>query len=306
MDSDCLRFVTRHDIDQILVIANLDWRLIISLARFGGLRCPSEVLSLRWQDIDWKAGRITVRSPKTEHHEGKGSRVIPLFPELRGLLEEAKAAARPNAEHVVNGYREKAITDRGWRSCNLRTQFERLIKRAGLEPWPRLFHNLRASRETELAATYPIQVVTAWLGNTPRIALKHYLQVTDADFARAAADASGSGYSNGSPSQNGAAKSDAQNPEALHFSVQQAGVVRRMDSHQNDTTPSLGRGCASPCGEVRNVAKTTRRRGQDSNLRTSYPVTDLANRRFRPLSHLSQGGRRPHPSCQHRPLNILP
>ena len=29
------------------------------------------------------------------------------------------------------------------------------------------------------------------------------------------------------------------------------------------------------------------RRGQDSNLRTSYPVTDLANRRFRPLSHLS-------------------
>src|SRR5438477_1276868 len=30
------------------------------------------------------------------------------------------------------------------------------------------------------------------------------------------------------------------------------------------------------------------RRGQDSNLRTrGYPVTDLANRRFRPLSHLS-------------------
>ena len=31
----------------------------------------------------------------------------------------------------------------------------------------------------------------------------------------------------------------------------------------------------------------TERRGQDSNLRTSFPVTDLANRRFRPLSHLS-------------------
>ena len=30
------------------------------------------------------------------------------------------------------------------------------------------------------------------------------------------------------------------------------------------------------------------RRGQDSNLRTSYPVTDLANPRFRPLSHLSK------------------
>ena len=30
------------------------------------------------------------------------------------------------------------------------------------------------------------------------------------------------------------------------------------------------------------------RRGQDSNLRTSFPVTGLANPRFRPLSHLSQ------------------
>ena len=47
---------------------------------------------------------------------------------------------------------------------------------------------MRASRETELAADYPIHVVTAWLGNTPRIALKHYLQVTDADFERASQD----------------------------------------------------------------------------------------------------------------------
>ena len=31
----------------------------------------------------------------------------------------------------------------------------------------------------------------------------------------------------------------------------------------------------------------SQRRGQDLNLRTSYPVTDLANPRFRPLSHLS-------------------
>jgi hypothetical protein len=33
----------------------------------------------------------------------------------------------------------------------------------------------------------------------------------------------------------------------------------------------------------------TERRGQDSNLRGSFPPTDLANRRFRPLSHLSNG-----------------
>ena len=36
------------------------------LARYGGLRCPSEVLSLRWQDVDWEMQRVTAPSPKTE------------------------------------------------------------------------------------------------------------------------------------------------------------------------------------------------------------------------------------------------
>ena len=62
----------------------------------------------------------------------------------------------------------------------------RIIRRAGLTPWPKLFHNLRASRETELAAQYPIHVVCAWIGNTEMIAAKHYLQVTEAHFEQAA------------------------------------------------------------------------------------------------------------------------
>src|SRR5208283_3720065 len=33
---------------------------------------------------------------------------------------------------------------------------------------------------------FPIHVVTAWIGNTVKVAMKHYLQVTDADFDRAA------------------------------------------------------------------------------------------------------------------------
>ena len=56
---------------------------------------------------------------------------------------------------------------------------------AGLHTWPRLFHNLRASRETELVEKYPVQVVTAWLGNTPSVAMRHYLMTTDEHFAAA-------------------------------------------------------------------------------------------------------------------------
>ena len=33
-------------------------------------------------------------------------------------------------------------------------QLLRIIGRAGLQPWPKLFHNLRASRETELSEDY--------------------------------------------------------------------------------------------------------------------------------------------------------
>ena len=40
----------------------------------------------------------------------------------------------------------------------------------------------------ELARNHPIQAVTAWLGNTPKVALENYLQVRDEDFAAAIAD----------------------------------------------------------------------------------------------------------------------
>lgn len=60
-------------------------------------------------------------------------------------------------------------------NANLRTQFVRILKRASIEPWERLFQNLRASRETELANEYLLHVVTAWLGNTEKVAGKYHL-----------------------------------------------------------------------------------------------------------------------------------
>ena len=56
------------------------WRLIFALCRFGGLRSPSDFLRLTWDDVLWDVEKIVVRSPKTEHHKGKGIRIIPLFP----------------------------------------------------------------------------------------------------------------------------------------------------------------------------------------------------------------------------------
>ena len=62
---------------------------------------------------------------------------------------------------------------------------ERIIAKAGLKPWPKLFQNLRASRATELASEHPAHVAAAWLGHSTIVANKHYWQVTDVDFTNA-------------------------------------------------------------------------------------------------------------------------
>ncbi|HTU26852.1 MAG TPA: tyrosine-type recombinase/integrase [Pirellulales bacterium] len=185
---DRARFITPDETAAVLkACRDRNWRSIVALARWGGLRCPSEVLSLRWTDVDWEENKVLVTSPKTEHHPGKASRTIPLFPELRAELREAFEVAPDGAVYVVaERFRLASNGPKGWRNCNLRTTFEKIVKRAGLEPWPRLFHNLRASRQTELAERFPSHVVCAWLGNSEDIARQHYYQVTDQHFKSAA------------------------------------------------------------------------------------------------------------------------
>lgn len=84
--------------------------------------------------------------------------MIPIFPELRKPLNEVWELAGEKQEFVITRYRDA--------NQNLRTTFLKIIKRAGLEPWPRLFHNLRATRETELAEPFPMHVVCEWIGNS--------------------------------------------------------------------------------------------------------------------------------------------
>lgn len=176
---DKLHFIDRETAAKVIdACPDAEWRLLFALSRYAGLRCPSEHLTLRWEDIDWHRDRMTVTAPKTEHHEGKGIRIVPIFPALAPYLAEAFEQAEPGAEFVITRYRR--------RNCNLRTQLLRIMKRAGVSPWPRLFHNLRSSCQTELEEQFPSHVVCAWIGNSEAIARRHYLQVTEQHFNRAA------------------------------------------------------------------------------------------------------------------------
>jgi len=273
--SDRQRFITPEETARLLDAApDGDWRMIIALSRYAGLRCPSEVLSLRWQDVDWQAGRMIVTAPKTEHHPGKGTRVVPIFGDLRPWLEQAYEAAPEGAVYVVDErYRRSANSKSGWRNCNLRTQFERIITRAGLTPWPRLFHNLRSSCETELIKRHPMPAVVAWLGHTEEIALRHYCQVTDADFAQAA--------SHRTPTE---PKDDAK--KAVQNPVQQPADSSRNASHEESETAVL-RGDSSSCETL----QPARRMGWDSNPRMAFTINGFQDRRLQPLGHPSPSRR---------------
>ena len=171
-------FVRVADIDKVLAVCpDLEWRLIVVLARYGGLRMPSELQDLTWSDIRWADNRMIIHTKKKEHLDGHGLREIPIFPEIRPYLEETRQMAAPGSVYIVPRARLAGV--------NLRTQFERLLRKAGVEQWPRLFQNLRASRQTELASRYPLHLVTYWIGNSEQVANDHYLMPTDADYERA-------------------------------------------------------------------------------------------------------------------------
>lgn len=164
-------FVSREQTERLLeACPNGEWRLIVALARYGGLRTPSEHLALTWADVDWERNRFLVRSTKT------GPRWVPIFPELRPHLDDAFFRPEPGI-HVIT--RTRSV------ETNWRTTFNKIVEKAGLTIWEKPFQNMRASRETELAQSHPLHVVTSWIGHSVPVAAKHYLQVTDADFQRA-------------------------------------------------------------------------------------------------------------------------
>ena len=170
--------VVRDVIDKVIqACPDREWRVIVALSRYGGLRCPSEVLGLLWADVNWETARILVRSAKTV------DRFVPIFPELLPYLRECFEAAEPGSTFVVARYRGA--------ETNLRTTFMKIIERAGFKPWAKPFRNLRASREIELAAEYPMHLVCEWIGKSQAVAAKHYLTVREEDFEWASAAKSG-------------------------------------------------------------------------------------------------------------------
>lgn len=166
------RYIELEEFNKVLAKAQTPhWRSILVLARVAALRCPSELVGLRWSEVDFKRKVFVVHSPKTEHHAGHEQRLVPIFPavetELRALFQTAEG---DKLFPSITG------------DTNLRTHVLRILKRAGVEPWPKLMQNLRASAATDMARKLPAHVATAICGHTVEVALSSYWQVTDDDL----------------------------------------------------------------------------------------------------------------------------
>jgi integrase len=162
----------RHNIidDAIRGCDDIKMQMVMAMARYTGLRVPSELVPLRWTDVDFLDSRINIYSPKTQMR-----RVIPLFKELRPILERGREAASAHDERIFPDVTPET---------NLRKPMREYVEAAGHEMWPKAFVSLRSTREIELKRIVGLDVATKWIGNSAAVAMQHYLEPTEDDFEK--------------------------------------------------------------------------------------------------------------------------
>lgn len=164
-------YVSRAVTSRILnACPNAQWRLMVALWRYAGLR-KMEIYHLDWKDVVWESGRMLVTAPKTAHHEGYDERFVPIG-DVENWMKEPFQIASDGP--VITEYRGNS---------NLDKPFKKILEKAGILPWPKLFQNLRASCETDwLDNGFASHVAAKWMGHSEVIQRKHYAQVDDHHF----------------------------------------------------------------------------------------------------------------------------
>ena len=217
------RYVTPDDALKVTAeLPDAEWRVLFGLAYWAGLRTPSETHGLTWRDVDWEKGRLDVASPKTERYAGHERRLVPVAPELMGLLRDAYDAAEEGATRIITlSHHDK------------RKVYETIgaaVRRANVEPWPALWQTLRDSCERRWAMVHPQVAVSRWIGHSIAVSGRHYAnRVPDELFARAAATpADAHGGSEGTRTSTPTVLRVPKRPEALSEAV-----GARIDPHRN-------------------------------------------------------------------------
>ena len=179
-NADRREYVHRDSVRMMISIApSAEHRLLIGLGRYAALRLPSEVIDLRWEDIDWIRRVIRVRSPKTSHVPGKGQRDVPIFPELFDLLDASKPVEFDQSDYLLPCLRLHS---------NLNMVVRRISHAAGVKQYPKALHALRASCATDwLREHKQPDLVASWTGHSTKVMYEHYIHLDASASASQAA-----------------------------------------------------------------------------------------------------------------------
>lgn len=174
VNADRVFYVGPKSIDSLLAVCNVTWKGIVSLCRYSGMRCPSDVTSLKWSSVDFGRKRIAQYRQKTSR-----TVEIPMQPEvesallaLRDITGDTKFVFPPSIRLASSG--------------SIYNQLKARVIKAGLTPWPRLTTNLRVSMGVDWKnAGISHSTYSVWLDHNESVQKKHYECVSDVEFDRA-------------------------------------------------------------------------------------------------------------------------
>ncbi len=245
LKSTALAATTRHYVTPEDTVALLDacpslqWKLLIGLARYGGLRVPSESFALTWGMVDWNNKALSIPSKKTLRY-GK-SRVCPIIPELMLLLKQGYDQGQDGSSTILK-----------LSVGNVRRKFPDIIKNAKVEPWADIFQALRRSCETHLVSLgLPEHAVSTWLGHSHQVSRDHYLMVTSDTFARATETTTDTSQRLKTQSTKSGAESGAAQSRNDSQEVEKGVSAKSSVESENDASPGDFQGLqvfASECG----------------------------------------------------------
>ena len=145
-----VRYLNQHEQENLLAVCPPELRRIVLIALRTGAR-QSEILSIRWCDVDPVTNQLTI--PKSK---GGGRRHIPLHGDVAELLSQMPRTG----EYVFQGRNAGPVV---WDGA-LRTTWEKSLVTAGIQDFR--FHDLRHCVGSQLAMRgASLQAIAAILGH---------------------------------------------------------------------------------------------------------------------------------------------
>ncbi len=158
---------TEEEVQKLMTKCREWLRPILTTLAYTGMRI-GELINLRWQDVDFKNGMITIAVREDWHPKGRRSRSVPMHPFVRSAVE-----VRRVGEYVFMGPKGGRIKQNRTLEC-LKKDREKLgIHHGVLHSFRHFFVSFCAERGV------PVLTCMAWVGHKDAEMVWHYYHLHD-------------------------------------------------------------------------------------------------------------------------------